>query len=216
MRHGLGYWWFMNGGVITEYARNRARMIAALGYTALAVDMYGEGKQADHPDEASRFASEVKADFAVAQSRFQVALEVLKDHAGVDPQRIGAVGYCFGGGIVLAMVRAGVGLKGVASFHGPLATDTPAQPGFINGGILVFNGAADPLVKPEDIAAFKKEMDAAGVEYLFVNYPGAKHAFTNPAADELGKKFNLPLGYNAEADVQSWKELQHFLGEIFM
>jgi len=203
-------WWGLN-----DYARKRADMLAALGYTALAVDMYGDGKTADHPDDAGKFAGEVKKNMPVARARFLAAREVLMKQASVDDTKIAAIGYCFGGGMVLEMARAGMDLDGVASFHGSLGTSTPAEPGKVKTHVLVLNGADDPFVKPESIDAFKKEMEAAGVDYQFINYPGARHAFTNPGADANGKKFNLPLAYNAEADKQSWAELQKFLEHIF-
>ncbi len=203
-------WWGLN-----DYARNRARMLAKLGYTALAVDMYGDGKTASHPDTAGQFASEVSKNLPLAKARFLAALDLLKQQPTVDPERIAAIGYCFGGGVVLAMARAGIDLRGVVSFHGTLATNNPAQPGKVKAKVLVLNGAADSFVPPEQVAAFKKEMEAAGATYRLVNYPGAKHSFTNPDADAYGRKFNLPLAYNADADRQSWLEMQSFFREIF-
>lgn len=203
-------WWGLN-----EYARERARMLAGLGYTALAIDMYGGGKQAGHPDEAGKFAAAVQKNLPLARERFLAAMELLKRQPTVDPEKIAAVGYCFGGGIVLAMARSGIDLDGVVSFHGTLATDAPARPGEVRARILVLNGADDPFVTGEQIATFKKEMAKAGADYRLVNYPGAKHSFTNPRADELGKKFNLPLAYSPEADAKSWQAMQDFLKRIF-
>jgi dienelactone hydrolase len=203
-------WWGLD-----EYARKRARMLAELGYTALAVDMYGGGKTAAHPDDAKKFSGELRQNLPLARERFLAALEFVRKQPAVDPERIAAIGYCFGGGVVLAMARSGADLDGVASFHGSLGTETPARPGTIRARILVLNGAADNFVTPEQIAAFNKEMAEAGAGYQFVNYPGAKHSFTNPAADDNGRKFNLPLAYSPEADRQSWQELQEFLQEIF-
>jgi dienelactone hydrolase len=203
-------WWGHN-----EYARTRARQLAELGYTALAVDMYGEGKTADHPQTAGQFSSEVRKNLPLAKKRFEAAAAVLRRHPTVDPKRIAAIGYCFGGAIVLEMARQGVDLKGVVSFHGALNTEHPARPGQVKAKVLVLNGADDPMIKPEAIEAFKKEMDAAGVDYRFVNYPGAKHSFTNPQATEFGKKFNLPLEYHPEADRESWTQMQAFLKEVF-
>jgi len=203
-------WWGHN-----EYARKRARMLAELGYTALAVDMYGDGKTADHPGDAGKFSGEVKRNMPVAKKRFLAAREVLRKHKTVDAGRIGAIGYCFGGGIVLEMARLGVNLKGVVSFHGSLGTSNPAKSDKVRAKVLVLNGAVDPFVKPEQIDAFKKEMQAAKVDFKFVDYPGAKHAFTNPAADEYGKKFNIPLAYNAVADQESWVAMQGFLKKVF-
>lgn len=203
-------WWGLN-----EYARERARMLAEMGYTALAVDMYGDGKTAQHPAEAGQFATEVRKNLPIAKDRFAAALEMLKQQPSVDPDQIAAIGYCFGGAVVLEMARAGLDLDGVASFHGSLTTENPAQTGKIKARILVLNGADDPMITAEDIATFKAEMDGAGAAYRFINYTGATHSFTSPGADELGKKFNLPLAYNAEADAASWQALQEFFKEIF-
>jgi dienelactone hydrolase len=203
-------WWGQN-----EYARTRARMLAELGYTALAVDMYGEGKMADHPDEAGKFAAEVSKNMAMAKARFEAGMQVLRKHETVDANKIAAFGYCFGGSVVLNMARIGEDLKGVASFHGGLDTDHPAQRGTIKARIISFSGDADPMIGADKVAAFKKEMDNAGANYRVVTYPGAKHAFTNPAADELGKKFNIPLAYNAAADKDSWEQAKAFLREVF-
>ncbi|MFB3884594.1 MAG: dienelactone hydrolase family protein [Thermodesulfobacteriota bacterium] len=203
-------WWGLN-----DYARMRARMLADLGYTALAVDMYGDGKVAMHPDDAEKFSSELMKNFDVATARFMAAMDFLKRQDTVDPVRIAAIGYCFGGGIVLNMAREGVNLKGVASFHGVLTAVKPAQPGSIKAKILVLHGAADKFITPEEIDAFKKEMKSAGADFQFVSYPGAMHSFTNPDADEIGKKFNFPIAYNADADRKSWDELKKFLSTIF-
>lgn len=203
-------WWGHN-----DYARKRARMLAELGYTALAVDMYGDGKTADHPDDAGKFSSAVGGNPPLAKARFDAALDTLKQQPMVDSDNIAAIGYCFGGGIVLGMARMGTEIDGVVSYHGSLATPTPAQKGDIKSRILVFNGADDPFVKPEQIEAFKQEMAAAGADYRFVNYPGAVHSFTNPDADAFGKKFNLPLAYDEEADKDSWAQTQAFFKEIF-
>ncbi len=203
-------WWGHN-----DYVRERARKLAGLGYTALALDMFGEGKQAAHPDEAGKFAGEVRSNMVKAEQRFSAALAQLRSHQTVDAEKVAAIGYCFGGGIVLEMARRGVDLDGVVSFHGSLTTSTPAQKGDIKARVLVLNGAADPLTTSEQIAAFRKEMDTAGVDYTLINYPGAKHAFTNPEADRLGEVFNMPLAYNEEADKKSWAEMQRFFKKLF-
>lgn len=198
-----------------DYVRKRAEQLAALGYVALALDMYG-GKHAAHPDEAGKMAGEVTANFEAAKERFMAALQVLKDHPAVNPEQLAAIGYCFGGNIVLNMARAGVDLDGVVSFHGTLnAIAGPAQQGRVKAGVLVLNGADDPMVPPEQVQAFMEEMDRAGVDYEFINYPGATHAFTNPEADNYAKQFNLPLAYNADADQQSWQKMRDFFGRIF-
>ena len=202
-------WWGHN-----EYARERARKLAALGYTALAVDMYGDGKQAEHPADAQKFMQAVMADMQVATARFLAARELLGNHVTTD-ERMAAIGYCFGGGVVLHMARFGLDLDAVASFHGSLATGAPAEAGKVKAKIFVANGEADPMVTPDQIQAFKDEMNAAGVDFRFVNYPGAKHAFTNPGATAKGEKFNLPLAYDANADAASWQAMQSFFAEVF-
>lgn len=203
-------WWGLN-----DYARKRARMLAELGYTAFALDMYGAGKQAHHPDDASKFSGEVMKNLPMAQARFRAALDLLRQDKTVDPRRIAAIGYCFGGAIALEMARSGMDLVGVASFHGMLDTANPAKPGAVKGKVLVLHGADDPFVPTDQVAKFKKEMDAAKVDYKFIAYPGAKHAFTNPDATEYGTQFNLPLAYNKDADQASWKEMRGFFKQIF-
>lgn len=203
-------WWGLN-----DYARERARMLAKLGYTAFAVDMYGEGKQAHHPDDANKFSSEVMKNQPMAKARFQAAYDLLRNDRTVDPQHIAAIGYCFGGAVVLEMARSGMGLAGAASFHGMLGTTNPAQPGMIKAKVLVMTGADDPFVPADQVATFKNEMDAAKVDYKLIAYPGAKHGFTNPDADKYGKEFNLPLAYNKAADEASWKEMQDLFHRVF-
>jgi len=203
-------WWGQNA-----YVRKRAHMLARLGYTALALDMYGEGRIAQHPDDAGKFASEVMKNFPVAKERFLAALEFLKKQPTVDPERVAAIGYCFGGGVVLNMARQGLDIKGVASFHGSLAVVNPDQPTPIKAAVRVYNGADDKFSKPEQIEALKKEMADQKVNFTFVNYSGAVHSFTNPEATEIGKKFKMPIAYNVEADKGSWADLQLFLQEIF-
>jgi len=203
-------WWGHN-----DYARKRARMLAELGYTALAVDMYGDGKQAAHPDDAGKFSGEVRNNMPMAEARFKAAMALLQSQPSVEDDHIAAIGYCFGGGVVLEMARRGLDLDGVASFHGSLGAQSPAQKDQMKAKVLVLNGEADPFTKPEQIEAFKQEMKNAGVDYQFINYPNAKHSFTNPEADGYGKQFNMPLEYNAEADKKSWAELQRFFQQIF-
>lgn len=203
-------WWGHN-----EYARKRARMLAEMGYAALAVDMYGDGRQAMHPDDAGKFASEMVKNFEMTKARFMAAMDFLKEQKVVAPREIAAIGYCFGGGVVLNMALQGVDLKGVASFHGSLAAVKPAQPGAVTAKVLVLHGEDDKFISAERIAAFKKEMEGAVADFQFITYPGAMHSFTNPDADTYAKKFNLNLGYSAEADRKSWEKLGEFLAGIF-
>lgn len=204
-------WWGHN-----DYARKRARMLAELGYVALSVDMYGDGKTAGHPKDAGAFSSAVMKDLPLAQKRFEAAMSVLKARDDVDANKIAAIGYCFGGSVVLAMARRNVDLKGVVSFHGGnLAAGAPAKKGQVKARVLVYNGAEDVFVKPEAIKEFKREMTAADVSFKFVNLAGAKHSFTSPDADLYGKKFQIPLAYDKAADEQSWQGMQSFFKQIF-
>lgn len=198
-----------------DYVRNRAYMLAQMGYTALALDMYGDGKQASHPDDAQKFMTEVMSNMAVAEERFLAAGEILKDHDTTDPDQIAAIGYCFGGGVVLHMARQGEDLDGVVSFHGTLATETPAEAHAVKADILVLHGADDPFVPAEQVDAFKNEMAGAVADYQFIEYPGVVHGFTNPGATRAGEEFDLPLAYNEEADEKSWAEMTVFFEEIF-
>jgi len=203
-------WWGLN-----DYARKRVRMLAQLGYTALAVDMYGDGKLAMHPDEAGKFAGEIMNNFDVGKARFLSAEEFLKKQPTVDPSRIGAIGYCFGGGVVLNMARQGADLLAVASFHGNLQAVQPAEPGMVKAEIRVYTGGSDKLVPPEAVEAFKKEMMDAKADYTVTVYPEALHSFTSPDATKLGKKYNLPMAYNKKADKESWQDMQKFFALAF-
>ena len=203
-------WWG-----VTDYPKKRAEMLASLGYVAFAVDMYGDGKVADNPGDAQKLAGESMKDLSMLKAKFVAAIELLKKNEHVDSTRIAAIGYCYGGGVVLNMARAGINLKGVVSFHGSLATTTPADKGNENAKILVCNGGADKFISESDIKNFKQEMKAAGADFKFLSYQGALHAFTNPGATELGKKFNMPIAYNESGDKKSWKEMQRFLKKIF-
>jgi dienelactone hydrolase len=203
-------WWGLN-----DYSRERARMLAKLGYTALALDMYGDGKQADNAADAQKFAMAIYQNIKTGEDRFLAAYNFLKNHETTDPKKMAAIGYCFGGGIVLQMARTGTDLKAVVCFHGGLQPITPAEKDKVKAFILVCNGADDPLTTKEQIDNFKVEMDSSGVRYKFINYAGAKHAFTNPAADSLGKKFNLPLAYNEKADKESWEEMKNLFKQTF-
>jgi dienelactone hydrolase len=199
----------------TPYARKRAEMLAGLGYTAFALDMYGTGQVADHPQSAKAFKEAVMSDLAVAVERFDAAKAVLLAHPTVDAQKVAAIGYCMGGSVVLHMARSGADLDGVISYHGGLATQTPAQPGKVKAKVLVFTGEADPSVPADQVQAFVGEMQQAGVNYGLVAYPGAKHGFTNPEADALGQRFGMPLAYNKAADTASWAQTEFFLKQLF-
>lgn len=203
-------WWGHN-----EYARRRARMLAEAGYLAMAIDMYGDGKTADHPEQASAFSTAAMANLPKAEKRFQAAIDALKQHPLLSKNQLAAMGYCFGGSVVLHMARAGTNLKGVASFHGNLDGKIQAKKGQLQPRILVLHGASDPFIPQEKVKAFETEMKNAGADFTLIQYPGASHSFTNPEADDVGKKFNLPLAYNKEADEKSWQALLDFFQTIF-
>ena len=204
-------WWG-----ITQHIHSEARRMASLGYTAFIADMYGDAKTADNPKDAGALSGAVRGNPAAMQSRFDAALAALKQNPTVDAGRIGAMGFCFGGSVVLDMARAGADLKGVAAFHAGLgAAGAPAQAGKVKAKLLVQNGADDPFIKPESVEAFKKEMDAAKVDLRYIAYPGALHAFTNPEATALGKKFDLPIAYNSDADKKSMAEATGFFAGVF-
>ena len=194
-------WWGYNA-----HARRAAERLAKAGYVAFALDMFGKGKLAEHPDQAQAFVAEAMKD-ANTPDRFNAALAVLKSDSHCDSTRIGAIGYCFGGAVVLGMARAGADLKAVGTFHGALATQTPAQPGAVKAKLLIQAGTADPMVTADAVTAFEKEMTDAHADFRVIRYPGAKHSFTKPDAAKHGV---AGLEYNAEADKKSWAELIKF------
>ncbi len=202
-------WWGLN-----DYAKSRARDLAELGYSALAIDMYGEGKHTEHPKDAMSFMKAALSDAEAAKGRFNAGLDLLKQQAQTDTDRLAAVGYCFGGKVVLDMARQGAPLDGVVSFHGALATQTRATPGSVKARVLVEHGAADSMVSADDVAALSAEMVKAGADYQLVSLPGAKHGFTNPGADKFQEQ-GVDVAYNQTADERSWQDMQRFLDETF-
>ena len=202
-------WWGHN-----DYTRKRAQMLAELGYVAMAVDMYGDGKQAKHPSDAGKFSGMVMKNEEMAVKRFNAAYELLANHPEVNQQKISAIGYCFGGSVILNMANMGADLDGVAAFHS--GVQVPNPPGEeLDAKILVQNGADDPFVSEESVSTFKSALDSLNADYEYIAYPGVVHAYTNPEATELGKKFDLPLKYDQEADTKSWEKLQQFLNELY-
>jgi dienelactone hydrolase len=198
-------WWGQD-----EYVRQRARQLAEMGYVAFAADMYGKGVHADNPQEAQRLAGQVAADPAAGRERARLAVEKLVEAGPVDPQRIAAIGYCFGGTVALELARSGEQLSGVVSFHGSLAARLPAQQ--VRSRVLVLHGADDPLVSREEIQQFVEEMQRLRADWQFVSYGGAVHSFTNPHAGRHG----IPgVAYNETADRRSWQHMKLFFEEIF-
>jgi dienelactone hydrolase len=202
----LHEWWGVN-----DYIRRRVDMLAELGYCALAADLYGGGQEAQSPDAAGALMQAVIDDPAAAPDRFHAALDWLRSRPEVNASAIAAIGYCFGGAVALAMARAGADLAAVASFHGVLATDTPAQPGQIKGRIAIFHGNDDGMIPIEQVTAFEAEMQAAGAAYEITGYDGAGHGFTSPEADRNAELYGIPLAYNQAADEDSWAKLQQLL-----
>jgi dienelactone hydrolase len=203
-------WWGL-----TDYPRMRAKKLAELGYLAMAVDLYGNGRTADNPTDAQNLAMPFYQNPQIAFQRLMAAEQKVKTLPQADTSQVAAIGYCFGGGMVLNAARLGADTKGVVSFHGSLSGAPPAKKELLKSKILVCHGAADPFVPQKDVDAFKKSMDSIQADYTFKAYPGALHAFTNPAATEMGKKFNMPIAYNAAADSASWNDMKTFFSKIF-
>lgn len=203
-------WWGLN-----DFARRRADALAALGYTAMAVDMYGGGQTADNPDQAGALMNAVIEDMATGRARFKAALDALQGHATVNAGQIGAIGYCFGGGVVLHMARVGMDLGVVVSFHGSLPLAITPGVDQMAARVVAYNGEADPFVPAEDIAQFQEEMASAGAHCDFIQLPGAEHAFTNPEATAKGEKYGIPLKYDELADQVSWGHMQMVFREVF-
>ena len=200
-------WWGAN-----DYAKRRARELAELGYVAFAGDMYGDGKTTNDPKQAGEWAGAVRGSRERCVERVTAALDVLKHDEHVDPNRLAAIGYCFGGTVALEAARAGGDLVGVVSFHGTLGTSEPAQAGQMKAKVLVLTGAADPQVPREQVTAFQDEMSKAHTDWQVITYADAKHSFTNPASSKLG----FPaVAYNEAADRRSWRAMRSFFEEIF-
>lgn len=206
----LHEWWGHD-----DYVRSRAEQVAELGYAGFAADLYGEGRQADHPDRAGALMNELMGDPALMAERFQAAMDALTGRPEVDGGRVAAAGYCMGGGIALQMARVGVELAAVVSFHGSLETDNPASAGGVHPSLLVCTGADDPFVPAAHVRGLRAEMDAAGAACEIVEYPGVVHAFTNPGATARGERFGLPLRYDEGADQDSWTRMAELLRASF-
>ena len=202
-------WWGLN-----NYVKNRALQLAELGYVAIAVDMYGEGKVATSVEEAKQYSAPFYQNSSYAKKRFDAALAEIKKIPQADTSRIAAIGYCFGGSMVLNVAKMGEDLKGVVSFHGGLKGVEPNK-ALLKAKILVCHGMDDQFVSSEEVSDFKRSMDSIHAFYIFKSYKGATHAFSNPDATEWGKKFNLPIAYNADADASSWSEMKSFFKTIF-
>jgi dienelactone hydrolase len=200
-------WWGLN-----DYARKRAEQLARMGYVAFALDMYGKGKATTHPQEAGEWARQITANVDFWGERALAGLKVLEKDPRVDPNRIAAIGYCFGGSTVQELAYMGANLRGVVSFHGSPIPPTEDQAKRVKAKILICHGAADPMTKPEAIQNYIVVMDKTGLDWVMIIYGGAKHSFTNPDADKAGME---ALKYSKSADQRSWKHMKDFFDEIF-
>jgi dienelactone hydrolase len=199
-------WWGLN-----DHARNSADKLAKKGFVALAVDMYGEGKSTEHPEQAGEWATWIRNNKEVGAARFDAGRALLAEHELTNPDQIAAIGYCFGGSVVLTMAMNGADLAGVVSFHGGLPTD-PAGVDAVKPKILVCHGGSDPTISEEQIHTFLKNLDAVEADYQFIIYGGAKHSFTSKAADARG----IPaLAYDPAAASRSWDTMLLLFHEIF-
>lgn len=197
---------------VTEETKSKVDALAQLGYVALAADIYGQGVRPANSKDAGTLAGKFKADRKLLRQRAHAAVEFLKTRKNVDPRKMAATGYCFGGTTAIELARSGEDLKGVVSFHGGLDSPTPADGKNIRAKVLALHGAIDPFVKAEDLAAFQKELNDAKVDYQLVEYAGAVHSFTEKAA---GNDISKGSAYNENADRRSWEAMKAFFAEIF-
>ncbi len=202
-------WWGLN-----DYIKMRARKLAELGYVAMAADVFGDGKLANDPKEAQSFTMPFYQDPHLAKSRVDAAIKKIKEFTQADPANVAAIGYCFGGFVVLNSAKLGADLKGVVSFHGGL-TGAPVNKDLLKAKVLVCQGGSDKFVSMDDYNSLKHKLDSIGADNTFRVYANATHAFTNPDATKIGKQFNMPIEYNAMADEDSWNDMKAFLTRIF-
>ncbi len=201
-------WWGL-----TDYTKTRAIQLAKLGYIAFAVDMFGEGKIAANPTEAQALTAPFYADPQLAKAQLDAAIAKIKEYKQTDTTTIFAIGYCFGGSMVLNSAKLGIDLKGVVSFHGGLK-GVPADKELLKAKILVCHGGNDKFISEEDISIFRHQLDSIGADYKFIVYPNATHAYSNPASTAAGKRFNMPIEYNKPADLNSWNDMKLFFESL--
>jgi dienelactone hydrolase len=202
-------WWGLN-----EYPKMRARKLAESGYIAMAVDVFGDGKIALNPTDAQELTTAFYKDPSLANARLDAALNKIKEYKQTDVQNIAVIGYCFGGYVALNYAKLGADLKGVVSFHGGYG-GAPVDKNLLKAKILVCHGANDKFASQKDAEGFKHKLDSIGADNVLKIYPNATHAFTNPDATATGKKFNIPIEYNADADRDSWNDMKAFFVRIF-
>jgi dienelactone hydrolase len=196
---------------LSDYEKDRARMLAELGYVAFCADIYGQGVRPQNYEEAAAQAGKFRADRTLMRARAQAGLGELKAQPLVDPTRTAAIGYCFGGGVVLELARSGADLSAVVSFHGNLDTPNPADAANIKCKVLACHGAADPHVPLDQVVAFANEMNAAGVDWELNMYGNAVHSFTDWGA---GDDTSQGAAYNEAADLRSWADMQQLFAEV--
>jgi dienelactone hydrolase len=200
---------FHEGLGLGDFAMERAR---ALGYVALAADMFGDRRQASNLQEVANLVGGLRSEPEKLRARGRAALETLAALPQVDAGRLTAIGFCFGGSVVLELAREGADLKAVVSFHAVLTTKMPAQPGQMRASVLVCTGVDDPLAPPEQVADFENEMRTGGVkDWQVIAYGNTVHGFTNPAAD--GSMMRTAL-YNEQADRRSWASMKSLFDEV--
>ncbi|MFA5059402.1 MAG: dienelactone hydrolase family protein [Candidatus Omnitrophota bacterium] len=197
---------------IVPYTKTRAEKLASLGFVAFAADIYGKGIRPQSNEEAAQQAGIYKNDRSLMRERAKAGLNVLQNHALVDPKRVAAIGYCFGGTTVLELARSGANLKGVVSFHGGLGTPNPTDIKNFKGKILVLHGADDPFVSLMEVLAFQDEMQKGKADWQFISYGNTVHSFTNPDA---GTDSSKGAAYNKLSDERSWEVMKQFFAEIF-
>jgi dienelactone hydrolase len=204
-------WWGLN-----DYIKNRATQLAQMGYVAFAADMYGGGFNSTDAKKARDRAGALYGNPEMA-TRAQAGLDQLLKTGLVDKSKVAAIGFCFGGTTCQALAYTGAPLVGMVSFHGGLIQPTPDNLKNIRCKFLILNGGIDPTIKPEAIASYLKALDGAHIDYQFVNYAGALHAFTNPDATKMGQEngMSTTIGYNANAARRSWQQMKTFFDEIF-
>lgn len=196
---------------LDDYAKTRAKELAAEGYVALAADIYGKGVKVADLKQAGELSGKFKADRPLLRRRVRAAFDTLLAQKNVNKDQMLAIGFCFGGTTVLELARSGAPVAGVVSFHGGLDSPAPADAKNVKGKVLVLHGAIDPYVKPAEVAAFQKEMDDAKVDYQFVAYANAVHKFSNP---EAGSDVASGAAYDKLADQRSQKAMRSFFDEI--
>jgi len=199
-------WWGMN-----DYVESRARQLAELGFVAFALDMYGTGRVTTHPDKASEWMKQTTSNVDFWRRRAQAGLDVLRSQAQTDPDRVAAIGYCFGGATVQQLAYSGADIKGIVSFHGTPIPPPDQDLSRVKAKFLILHGAADPFTPPEKVQAYLAAMEATDIDWQMVFYGGAKHGYTNPDADKYGL---APVSYNQRADRRSWQHMQLFLKEV--